>query len=63
MICQILYMLPATWVLVSYFIGFAGSSPVHPMAQNTGTVQVPIVQPLQYTPTQEILGLQMPFTK
>lgn len=63
MIWQILHILLATRVLVSYFIGVAGNSLVYPVTQNTGTVQVPIVQSLQYTPTQEILGLQVPFTK
>lgn len=63
MIWQILHVLPATGVLVSYFTGFAGNSLVQPMTQNIGTVQVPIVQPLQYIPKQDILGLQVSFTK
>lgn len=63
MIWEIFHMFPATGVLVSYFIGFAGNSLVDPVTQSTGTVQAPIVRPLQYTPTHELLGLQVPLSK
>lgn len=56
-------MFPATGILVSYFTGFAGNSRVAPVTQSIGTAQAPIVWPPQYTETQELLGLQVPFTK